>query len=176
MSSEGRGRFHPLYLVRAGNSHNPSTISDTKNVFSAVAPFSLVRDAVVCSLTSVAIEWAYFEDFLHARSHFIMGRGDNRDDADREQRDLHSAAINGILSGLVSITAGEVGVAVTDLLSAPFRFPPKTRLDCEGNETFGVPAKCRSFSTTPPHQDSPRVQLFMRFPRSFQNNCCAVWV
>lgn len=30
-----------------------------------------------------------------------------REGADREQQDLHSAAVNGILSGLVGITAGK---------------------------------------------------------------------
>eukprot|EP00752_Nemacystus_decipiens_P005605 g5073.t1 len=60
---------------------------------------------VVCCLTSIFIEWAYFENWLHIRNHFVMGQAGAEGD-DCENRDYHSAAINGILSGLVSITAG----------------------------------------------------------------------
>lgn len=71
--------------------------------------FDYLHASAVCCLTSIAIEWAYFQNWFDVRKKFAMWEENEmiRRGADREQRDLHSAAINGILSGLVAITAGE---------------------------------------------------------------------
>lgn len=95
-------------MVRAGNNRHPPP---TLNPRFSCTSIDSVCDAVVCCLTSIGIEWAYDRNWLRIRTHFVMWSTDESDadrrGDDREQKDLHSAAINGILSGLVSITAGE---------------------------------------------------------------------
>ena len=64
-------------------------------------------DAVVCCLTSMAIETLHHREIIPSKHWFRLDGNAIGSGRDCEQEDLHSAAINGILSGLVSITAGE---------------------------------------------------------------------
>ena len=109
---EGRrgGLLRPFIVGSSWKQPPPLSPIVTIIAFLRVRTCSVLRVAVVCCLTSIVIEWAYFKDWLNVRRHFVMGQGEGGDDC--ENRDLHSAAINGVLSGLVTTTAGKDGPAV----------------------------------------------------------------